>query len=228
MGSTNFRKPNFVTLGMIANADTSDEAIARYRLDYLDGSENDPNSTYFVKGHEICARIREDENELISECYQFTEKLTDALNRFISSNCGGVNPLAEFGNQLVTFALEQGYHDGFRIVINTECPELKDLKRWYDYCRPNNVDGYRYPDELPAGMSFEQFKNCYSKILDFCQYTLVELSKLTPLCGVGGGWTGGEYTHEPSTDDEHKRFKPAFDMLMKDMLNLTQNQPEEV
>lgn len=219
MGSPNFRKHNFVTLGMIASVDISDEAIARYRLDYLDDSENDQNSTYFVKGNEICARIREDESELISEYYQSTKKLTDVLNHFIGYNYGGVNPLAEFENQLITFGLEHGYHDdGFRIVINTECPELKDLKCWYDYCQPN-VGGYRYHDELPAGMSFEQFKNCYGKVLDFCQYALVELSKLTPLRGVDGGWTGGEYTHEPSTDDEHKRFKPAFDMLMKDIKN---------
>ena len=218
MGSLNFRKPDFVTLGMTANADTSDEAIARYRLDYLDDSENDPNSTYFVKDNEICERIREDESELINEYYQSTEKLTDVLNRFIGYNYGGVNPLAKFENQLVTFALEQGYYDGFRIVINTECPELKDLERWYAYCQPN-VGGYRYPDELPAGMSFVQFKNCYYKVLDFCKYTLAELSKLTPLCGIEGGWTGGEYTHEPNTDDEHKRFKPAFDMLMKDIKN---------
>ena len=181
MGSPNFRKSNFVTLGMTANADTSDES------------------------------------ELISEYYQFTKKLTDVLNHFIGYNYGGVNPLAGFENQLITFDLEQGYHDGFRVVINTECPELKDLERWYGYSR-TNVGGYRYPDELPAGMSFGQFKNCYYKVLDFCQYALVELSKLTPLCGVGGGWTGGEYTHEPNTD-EHKRFKPAFDMLMKDIKN---------
>ena len=218
MGSLNFRKSDFVTLGMTAKADTSDEAIAQYRLDYLDGSENDPNSTYFVKDNELFARIREDESELINEYYQSTEKLTDVLNSFIGSNCGGVNPLAKFENQLITFGLEQGYYDGFRIVINTECPELKDLERWYDYSQPN-VGGYRYPDELPAGMNFEQFKNCYYKACDFCQYALVELSKLTPLCGVGGGWTGGEYTHEPNTDDEHKRFKPAFDMLMKDIKN---------
>ena len=182
MGSPNFRKSNFVTLGMTANADTSDES------------------------------------ELISEYYQSTEKLTDVLNHFIGYNYGGVNPLAEFENQLITFDLEQGYHDGFRVVINTECPELKDLERWYGYSQPS-VGGYRYPDELPAGMSFGQFKNCYYKVLDFCQYALVELSKLTPLCGVGGGWTGGEYTHEPNTDDEHKRFKPAFDMLMQDIKN---------
>ena len=218
MGSLNFRKSNFVTLGMTAKADTSDEAIARYRLDYLDGSENDPNSTYFVKDNEICERIREDESELINEYYQSTEKLTDVLNSFIGSNCGGVNPLAKFENQLITFGLEQGYYDGFRIVINTECPGLKDLERWYDYSQPN-VSGYRYHDELPAGMSFAQFKNCYYKVLDFCQYLVVELSKLTPLCGVDGGWTGGEYTHEPNTDDAHKRFKPAFDMLMKDIKN---------
>ena len=218
MGSLNFRKSNFVTLGMTANADTSDEAIAQYRVDCLDDSENDSNSTYFVKDNEICERIREDESELINEYYQSTEKLTDVLNRFIGSNCGGVNPLAKFENQLITFGPEQGYYDGFRIVINTECPELKDLERWYDYSQPN-VSGYRYHDELPAGMSFGQFKNCYYKVLDFCQYALVELSKLTPLCGVGGGWTGGEYTHEPNTDDEHKRFKPAFDMLMKDIKN---------
>ena len=218
MGSLNFRKSNFVTLGMTAKADTSDEAIAQYRVDCLDDSENDSNSTYFVKDNEICARIREDENYWINEYYQSTEKLTDVLNRFIGSNCGGVNPLAKFENQLITFGLEQGYYDGFRIVINTECPELKDLERWYDYSQPN-VSGYRYPDELPAGMSFAQFKNCYYKVLDFCQYLVVELSKLTPLCGVDGGWTGGEYTHEPNTDDEHKRFKPAFDMLMKDIKN---------
>ena len=218
MGSLNFRKHNFVTLGMTANADTSDEAIAQYRIDCLDDSENDANSTYFVKDNEICARIQEDENDWISECEKATKKLTDVLNNFIDSNHGGVNPLAEFENQLVTFGLEQGYHDGFRIVINTECPELKDLKCWYAYCQPS-IGGYRHNSELPAGMSFGQFKNCYYKVLDFCKYTLVELSKLTPLRGVDGGWTGGEYTHEPNTDDEHKRFKPAFDMLMKDIKN---------
>lgn len=218
MGSLNFRKRDFVTLGMIADADTSDEAIAQYRVDCLDDSENDSNSTYFVKDQEICDRIREDENELISEYYQSTEKLTDVLNNFIGYNYGNVNPLAEFENQLITFGLEQGYYDGFRIVINTECPELKDLKCWYAYCQPS-VGGYRYGSELPAGMNFVQFKNCYYKVLDFCQYALVELSKLTPLCGVGGGWTGGEYTPEPNTNDAHKRFKPAFDMLMKDIKN---------
>ena len=218
MGSLNFRKCNFATLGMTAKADTSDEAIAQYRLDYLDDSENDSDSTYFVAGDEICARIQEDESELISDYYQLTEKLTDVLNHFVGYNYGGVNPLAEFENQLINFGIEQGYYDGFRIAINTECPELKDLKCWYDYCQPN-VGGYRYDSELPAGMSFEQFKNCYYKVLDFCQYALVELSKLTPLCGVDGGWTGGEYTHEPNTDAEHKRFKPAFDMLMKDIKN---------
>ena len=216
MGSPNFSKCDFVTLGMTAKADISDEAIAQYRLDCLDDSENDSESPCFVKGSEIRERIQGDESELIFGYYQLTEDLTDALNRFIGYNYGGVNPLADFGNQLITFELEQGYHDGFRIVINTECPELKDLKCWYAYCQPS-VGGYRYGSELPAGMSFEQFKNCYYKVLDFCQYALVELSKLTPLCGVGGGWTGGEYTHEPNTEDAHKRFKPAFDMLMGDI-----------
>ena len=218
MGSPNFGKSDFVTLGMTANADTSDKAIAEYRLNYLDGCENDPDDMLFVSDDEICERIWQDESDLISEYYQSTEKLTDVLNNFIGYNYGNVNPLAEFENQLVTFELEQGYHDGFRIVINTECDELKDLERWYDYNRAN-VGGYRYPSELPAGMTFEQFKNCYYKALDFCQYALVELSKLTPLNGVGGGWTGGEYTHEPNTDDEHKQFKPAFDILMKDIKN---------
>lgn len=218
MGSPNFGKSDFVTLGMTANADTSNEAIAQYRLDYLDGCENDPDHACFVSDEEICERIWQDESDLISEYYQSTEKLTDVLNKFIGYNYGSVNPLAEFDNHLVKFELEQGYHDGFRIIINTECDELKDLEHWYDYNRAN-VGGYRYPDELPAGMTFEQFKNCYYKVLFFCQYTLVELSKLIPLNGVGGGWTGGEYTHESNTDDAHKQFKTAFDMLMKDIKN---------
>ena len=195
MGSPNFRKSDFVTLGMTANADTSNEAITQYRLDYLSDDENNPDDACFVSDDEVCECIWEDESNLISEYYDATKKLTDVLNKFINYNYGNVNPLSEFRNQLVKFELEQGYHDGFRIAINTEC------------------------DELPSGMTFEQFKNCYYKALDFCQYTLVELSKLIPLCGVSGGWTGGEYTHEPNTDDEHKQFKPAFDMLMKDIKN---------
>lgn len=218
MGSPNFGKSDFVTLGMTANADTSDEAIAQYRLDFLSDDENNPNDDFYITDDEVCERIWQDESDLISEYYQSTEKLTDVLNKFIGYNYGSVNPLAEFDNHLVKFELEQGYHDGFRIIINTECDELKDLEHWYDYNRAN-VGGYRYPDELPAGMTFGQFKNCYYKALDFCQYTLVELSKLIPLCEVSGGWTGGEYTHEPNTDDDHKQFKPAFDMLMKDIKN---------
>ena len=218
MRSPNFGKSDFVTLGMTANADTSNEAIAQYRLDCLYGCENDPDDWFYITDDEVCERIWEDESNLISEYYDATEKLTDVLNKFIGYNYGNVNPLAELGNQLVAFELEQGYRDGFRIVINTKCYGLKDLENWYDYNQPN-VGGYRFSDELPSGMTFEQFKNCYYKALDFCQYTLVELSKLIPLNGIGGGWTGGEYTHEPNTDDEHKQFKPAFDMLMKGVKN---------
>jgi len=203
---------------MTANADTSNEAIAQYRLDYLSDDENNPDDCFYITDDEVCECIWQDESGLISEYYDATEKLTDILNKFINYNYGNVNPLAEFDNQLVEFELEQGYHDGFRIVINTKCDGLKDLENWYDYNQPN-VGGYRYPDELPSGMTFEQFKNSYYKALDFCQYTLIELSKLIPLGGVSGGWTGGEYTHEPNTDDEHKQFKPVFDMLMKDIKN---------
>ena len=218
MGSPNFGKSDFVTLGMTANADTSNETIAQYRLDNLSDDENNPDDCFYITDDEVCERIWEDESGLISEYYDATEKLTDVLNKFINYNYGNVNPLAELGNQLVEFELEQGYHDGFRIVINTKCDGLKDLENWYDYNQPN-VGGYRFSDDLPSGMTFEQFKNCYYKALDFCQYTLVELSKLIPLNGIGGGWTGGEYTHEHNTDDEHKQFKPAFDMLMKDIKN---------
>ena len=218
MGSLNFGKSDFVTLGMVANADTSNEAIAQCRLDYLSDDENNSEDCFYITDDEICERIWEDESNLISEYYQSTETLVEVLNKFIGYNYGSVNPLAEFDNHLVKFELEQGYHNGFRIVINTECDGLKDLENWYDYNQPN-AGGYRFADELSSGMTFEQFKNCYYKALDFCQYTLVELSKLIPLCGVSGGWTGGEYTHEPNTDAQHKRFRPAFDMLMKDIKN---------
>lgn len=216
MGSPNFSKSDFVTLGMTANADTSDKAIAQYRLDYLSDDENNPDDCFYITDDEVCERIWKDESNLISEYYQSTEELVNVLNRFIGYNYGNVNPLAEFDNQLIKFELETVYHDGFRIVINTECDELKDLEHWYDYNRAN-VGGYRYHDELPEGMTFEQFLNCYYKVLFFCQYTLAELSKLTPLSGISGGYTGGEYTHEPNTDDEHKQFKTAFDLLMKDI-----------
>lgn len=165
MGSPNFGKSDFVTLGMTANADTSDEAIAQYRLENLNDAENNPDDYFYITDDEVCERIWQEESYLISEYYQSTEKLTDVLNNFIGYNYGNVNPLAEFDNHLVEFKLEQGYHGGFRIVINTECDELRDLEKWYNYNRAN-VGGYRYSDELPAGMTFEQFKNCYYKVLD--------------------------------------------------------------
>ena len=207
MGTSNFASSDFATLGMTSKTYTSEVVLAQYRLDNLEGYENDPDDIWYKPDDEVREHAFLDAYPLVIEYYDETQKLTDVLNNFIHSNYG-INPLAEFQTQLVKFELERGYHGGFRIAIHTECDELE---HWYDYNHPHS---YGYNGELPAGMSFEQFKNCYYKVLDFCQYTLAELATLIPLTGVSGG---GEYTHQPNNDDQHKQFSSAFALLMRDI-----------
>lgn len=215
MRQPNFGKSSFeATLGMTATVDTSNKAIDQYRL-ALEDCESYLFNSWYVTDAEICERIWKDTNTVIDAYYKSTEKLVDILNDFIQCNHCGVNPLADFGIYPVTFELEQGAYCGFRVVIKS----VKHDALVQLYASNIAEKGTYCADGLPAGMTFDQFEACYNKLIDFCEYILIELSHLTPLKGISGGWAGGwtgrEYTYRPNTAGAHKWFKPAFDMLLK-------------
>lgn len=216
MSACNFSNHFYPTLGMIADPDTSSEAIEYARENYLEPYENDPNDDCYISDDELERRIINDEQMMLADYYQDAKTIVEHLNHFMQDE--RVNPLAKFDTMLITSDLQTGYHDGFRIEIVNECLDNYDrytLKSYYS----NNLymGGYQHPQDLPSGMTFEQFKACHDKAEAFAQYAIKELAKHLPFNGVSGGWTGGSYKLDDNTEAEHERFAAPFAELLDDI-----------
>lgn len=110
------------------------------------------------------------------------------------------------------FSFEHGYHDGFRLLIDSEYDDASSDDVGTPYM--DDVAYYFDDDDYTPEQNAWHEKQCtlYGNTLnDFCHYCLKVVAECSPyLSHIVGGYCGGYVTPEKPTSDEHERFHAHF------------------
>lgn len=150
------------------------------------------------------------------------EILCDILNKalynkiphlFDPSHAGKPYPPHVEPSPSFSFALEHGYHGGFRLLIDSEFGgrDSDDVGEPYFY---EDVDDCLASNDLTPQQRDYYHRLCFEHctiVNEFCHYILRMLAHLNPAlsCQVGG-YTGGSHTVASPSDEEHEKFHAYF------------------
>lgn len=186
MGSPNFASSEYHTLGYVPSSITEHD-IEQYRREYLDDEQNDPDNEWYISDLSVEDSIAEPTQLYVADVSSDLRELGAWTNRWMHDERFNINPEAPFAE----FRLEYGYHNGARLIIDDD-----------------------FGEDLPDDWTSERAAERKSFVIGFLEYVLCQMSTVTGLSGVCGGYAGSEYTLPVASAGDDERYGGLYTELV--------------